>query len=194
MLRRYRNATQNSVCLVALLGAVVCAYTSAQGPESSQHRISARPIAVCELLKHVGSYRGKRIVVRGIYWFGLRQSCAEAFVTRDHRWPSAINLVDSDSHTPNDGQIPFKTDRRSWDELDQLVLGEGRAGRREEIWVTIAGEVRAPQEYVRKDGSLAGGYGHLGVFPVELVVERVSDISVVPRPTFDYKELLRSHQ
>jgi hypothetical protein len=58
----------------------------------------------------------------------------------------------------------------------------------------MSGEVRAPKEYIRKDGSVTGGYGHLGVFPAELVVERVSEISVVPTPTFDYAELLRHHQ
>lgn len=194
MRRLYRNATQTSVWLVAFLGAVTGACTSAQAPKSSQRGIGVRPITVCELLKNATSYRGKRVVIRGVYWYGLRGSCAEPFVTRMHQWPSAINLVDSEFRHPNTDSVSFRTDRKGWDDLDELTIKEGRAGRREEIWVTIAGLVRAPEEYVRKDGSLAGGYGHLGVFPAELVVEHVSEISVVPNPTFDYKELLLRHQ
>jgi len=159
--------------------------------QHSEKPASLQPISICDLLQSVRSYRGKTVTVRGIYWSGLRQTCTQPFSTSDHTWPSAINLVDSDYVAGTEESVPFKTDRESWDKLDEIAIREGKAGRREEIWVTVTGRLRAPEAYIRKDGRVRGGYGHLGVYPAELVVERVSDVEIRPTPTYDYKAILR---
>ena len=85
----------------------------------------------------------------------------------------------------------FKTDHESWDTLDRLVIREGKAGRREEIWATMTGELRAIEIF--KDGRVIGGYGHLGAFAAELVVHRVFDVEIKANPTYDYRTMLRVH-
>jgi len=59
----------------------------------------------------------------------------------------------------------FTTDSKSWDQMEQLVQREARAGWRGEIWVTVVGMIRAPESYVGKNGQMVGGYGHLGGYP-----------------------------
>jgi hypothetical protein len=151
----------------------------------------AIPLTVCGLLKDLPSYRGKLVVVTGIYWDGLRQHCPEALVTGGHPWPSALSLVDSHFPAGGDEAAGFETDHKSWADLEALVLREARAGHREEIWVTVIGQIRAPTSFVRGDGQVVGGYGHLGVLPGQLVLKRLVSTSIKPVPTYDYGELLR---
>jgi hypothetical protein len=100
-----------------------------------------------------------------------------------------IDLVQSDF--PGMPAATFATDDKSWENLELFVRQEARAGKREEIWVTVTGMLRAPASYVRKDGKVVGGYGHLGGYPAQLVVKNVLDISVRKNRTYDYRELLR---
>jgi hypothetical protein len=148
-------------------------------------------MTICELLKDPSAYRGKLVTVTGIYWYGLRESCPKPLVTRNHTWPTAIDMVQSDIPGAPGEEAPFTTDTKSWDHLQLFVLQEARAGRREEIWVTVVGMLRAPESYVRKNGQAFGGYGHLGGYPAQLVVKAVLDIAIKDRPTYDYRELLR---
>lgn len=173
---------------------MLCNCTDKQAPGQIRTRPNTHAISVCELLKNIQQYRNTIVDVTGIYWNGLRQSCPEPFVTGGHAWPSAVDLVEAGYVSMGGGQTPsFETDRKSWDALQLLVLREARARRREEVWVRIRGEVRAPARYVRDGGEIFGGYGHLGGFPAELVVERVLDVNIRPNPTFDYSELLGPH-
>jgi hypothetical protein len=103
----------------------------------------------------------------------------------------ALDLVDSGQESVGQAEPVFRTDRRSLDALDRLVIGEARARKREEIWATITGEIRAPEAYTRTDGRTVGGYGHLGVYPAEIVVERIVKTEIVPNPTYDYSEVLQ---
>jgi len=168
------------------VGVLMCACTISFGSELA-------PITVCQLFNDLQSYGGKRLAVRGIYWNGLRQACSRRLVVVGREWPTALNLVDSEFAAADNEPVSFVTDRRSWDALDRLMIREARAGKREEIWVTMIGKLRTPV-YVRADRAVSGGYGHLGAFPAELVVERVTDIAVKANATYDYRELLRRPQ
>jgi hypothetical protein len=78
--------------------------------------------------------------------------------------------------------------------LKLLAVAEGRKGRHEEIWATIEGQLQGPQRYIRpgiKGG--VGGYGHLGVLAVQLVVKRVYGIEIKQTPTYDYGEMVGPH-
>jgi hypothetical protein len=153
------------------------------------------PVAktVCELLDGAALYRGTTVIVTGIVWFGLRDNCPKALITGGHHWPSAINLADSDYARHGDRKgVTFETDRKSWDLLDGTLRAVAGKARRAEVWITVSGEFEAPVSYIRKDGKVVGGYGHLGVYPAELIVRRILDISVRDRPTYDYRDLFRS--
>jgi hypothetical protein len=119
-------------------------------------------------------------------WNGVRQACPEPFVIRDRAWPSALNLVGSDLAVKLRQPIPFKTDLQSWDTLNKLVIREAKANHREEIWVTISGKLNAI--HIRADGQVTGGYGHLGIFPAEMVLERIQDMTIKATPTYDYSD------
>ncbi len=82
------------------------------------------------------------------------------------------------------------TDNTTWNHLELFVRGQARSGKREEIWVTVVGMLRAPVAYIGKDGRIFGGYGHPGGYPAQLVVKTVLGISVKNNPTYNYRELL----
>jgi hypothetical protein len=189
MRRHYRSAIRNRGCAVALLLAGFCGCSREAGAPARQPATARRPITVCELLKNPLAYRGKMVTVVGIYWYGLRQSCAEPLVTAGHTWPSAIAMVDSDFPAAYGEPVPFRTDTKSWDRLYKRVREEAAMERREEIWVTAVGLLQAPASYVNSRGQVVVGY--LGVFPAQLVVKRIVGISIRSNPTYDYRELLR---
>lgn len=162
--------------------------------QPSRKPAGSQPIFICDLLKNVQLYRGKMVTVTGIYWRGLRQTCTEPFSTGGHEWPSAIFFVGSDFVAGTDESVAFETDERSWEDLDEIVIREAKAGRREEIWATMTGKLLAPESYLRKDGRVVGGYGPLGVFPAQLVVERIVDVEIKPNPTYEYREMLRRNR
>jgi len=191
MRRRSKHVIPSELIMVALLATISSVWTSAQPPERLEVTDGANPLTVCDVLKEPSRYRGRLVTVTGIFWAGLRQSCPEPFVTREHTWPSALNLAHSQLPASAEDAVSFKTDEKSWDDLLELVRREGKARRHEEIWVTITGQIRAPAGYIRKDGQIVGGYGHLGVFPAELVVKRILGTSIKSNPTYDYGELLR---
>jgi hypothetical protein len=196
MTQHYRLVIQSRGChhlvlLISVISAVTTVSCAPPGKQDPVTQASLSRVSVCELLQNPGSYTGKRIAVRGIYWHGLREACPTKFVTAGHTWPSAIDLTDSRQVANTKDAVPFNTDQQSWDKLDELVLREAKAAHREEIWATVVGTLRAPASYIRDNGEVTGGYGHLGVFPAQLIVERVEEVSIQPSPTYDYSELLK---
>jgi hypothetical protein len=191
MKKRRRNVILNEACAVTFFAVALCACTNAEAPQRSQKDRIEAPVTVCEVLKDPPRYRGKLVRVTGVYWNGLRESCREPLVTGNHTWPSALNLADTDFPASANETVSFRTDQKSWKDLEEIVLREAKAGQHEEICVTLVGVLRAPQSYIRENGQIVGGYGHLGVFPAELVVERVSGVTIKSNPTYDYGELVR---
>lgn len=167
--------------------AVLCGSFALFADQPSSRKSSVpTPISVCELFLNLTSYRHKLVAVRGIYWYGLRGPCQESFVTANHRWPKALNLTATQDSNATGLALPFQTDHASWDELDRAIRRQAAAGRRAEIWVTVVGFVEAPERYVRTDGQVVGGFGHLGVFPAQLIVKHVADVVIQLRPTYNY--------
>ena len=151
----------------------------------------ARVLSICAVLAEIPAYRGKTIAIRGVYTYdGLRQDdCSSEFVTGDHHWPPVLNLVLSDYPDGEKLPVGFTTDVRSWRNLATTAIEAGRQGRSVEIWATIIGLLRARKEYVRPGGAVSGGFGHLGVLPAEIVIERVVDVRVKPveNSRYDYR-------
>ncbi len=142
-------------------------------------------LSVCDLSKDYGAYRDKLVAVRGIYYYGLRQTCQQTCASGP--WPSFLNLVSADNVT--------------WDALakaEQTAELEAKNGKRFEVWVTAAGQLEtrarlSPLGPCDKIGSRYSGYGHLGVFPAQLVVKFFSDIAVIenPKSPYDYRYIYR---
>jgi hypothetical protein len=153
-------------------------------------------MTVCELFADLPSHQDSLVAVRGVYFHGLRQpNCAERFVSGNYRWASVLALVNSNfPKLVGEQPVSFVTDDPTWNNLQLLAVAEGRKGRHEEIWATIEGQLQGPQRYIRpgiKGG--VGGYGHLGVLAVQLVVKRVYGIEIKQTPTYDYGEMVGPH-
>ncbi len=120
------------------------------------------------------------MVVRGVYYYGLRrqhcpQKCASGV------WPSFIEL-EGGAHG-------------AWDALskvEQTVESDAKSsGLPFELWVTVTGRLQAPPKLLPCDRQTWGGYGHLGSFPAQIIVEKVSDIEVKvnPQSPYDYGKI-----
>jgi hypothetical protein len=165
------------VCVAALGG---CGKAEKRAPETDTI-LPTRTLIVCELMANLRAYQGKMVAVRGIYFWGLRQNgCAKPYVTGTKVWPAALNAVEA-GDDPRDG---FSSDLKSMGELYDLVLREGRLGKREEIWVTIIGRIRGPVIQGQY------GFGHLNWAPAELVIHHVENLEIKPNPTYNYREQL----
>ena len=190
MQKQFRYVIRNK--LLAVLSTTLIVVILSAASKVTADAETAAPLSICDLLSNISGYRNEMITVRGIYWYGLRQSCSQPLTTGNHLWPSAVNLVDTDfASRAYQSTLSFETDRKSWDDLEKLVIREAKLGRSEEIWTTITGKLIAPEAYIRSDGQVVGGYGESNVFPAELVVKAVIDTAVRRVPTYDYQKLLR---
>jgi hypothetical protein len=146
---------------------------------------SLKVFSLCDLAKDYGSYRDKRVAVRGVYFYGLQESCSQKCA--DAPWPSFIWLSGADS------------ENYEWAVLDNIeckVELEAKKGKRFEIWVTATGHLRAREQASPLgpcDRIARGGYGHLGAYPAELVVEEFTNIEVKANPNspYDYSNIYR---
>jgi hypothetical protein len=184
--------------LVVLISSVIIAATES----SAQPRPNAlRTVSVCELFNDLASYSGTRVKVRGILYSGREvfalgeKTCSKKFVTRyrsgpelpgifeptgEYVWPTAINLITS-SESP--GDLGFQTDDEAVVRVTK-ILTEARAIKRDKstttaLWVTVVGVLSTKEHY---DVGLnanreftASGYGHLGAYPAQLVIETMID-------------------
>ncbi len=169
-----------------------CQFVDIHAVESSPQ--SVRPLTVRDILAAPQSYHGKLISVRGVYYYGLRDpSCTTSFPDVGHTWPCALNFVKSEQRGDGDPPVRFRTDEQSWARLINTVRREAMNGRKCEIWVTVVGQLRVFRTPLKASQSQIGGFGHLGIFPAELVVERVVDIEVKDKETYDYSITLHPH-
>jgi hypothetical protein len=95
-----------------------------------------------------------------------------------------LDLTDSTSTSKGEAPVSFVTEQEGWDALDRIVLSEAKEDTRVEIWVTAVGQFRTTTagSPLGPCDRIVGGYGHLGAFPAQLVIKRVSDIVVKPNP------------
>lgn len=123
MRRRFRRSTLSRCWTGGLLVAVSWGSAFAQTPNGRSKLAvpPSQPVSICELLNDIPRYRGTVVTVTGIYWYGLRQSCAHPLITGEHAWPSALNLVGSTLAMPT--VVPSKLIKRAGMNLTRLCLG-----------------------------------------------------------------------
>ena len=149
-------------------------------------------MTVCQLFSDLPSHQDKIVAVRGIYYFSLLQpDCQSRLVVNGHEFPVALFLVGSgDEAGFKDRPVEFETDARGWWAFEDFAIKEGLHKRKEEIWVTVVGQLRGPVWHSRNGQTGVGGYGEQGLFAAELVIKSVSNVEVRPNPTFDYFRLV----
>lgn len=156
-------------------------------------------VSVCDLFEDLQSHKGKTVSVRGMLYTGFEVSalgsqCNSKFVTkynwgpslpgipeqppaRVYVWPTALHMVNS-SLAQKEEPVEFETDLESCHKVDLLIerdLAKLKPTDKPEIWITIVGKLLMKDHYViakATDGSARGiGYGHLNVYPAQLVVK-----------------------
>lgn len=143
--------------------------------------------SVCELFSDLGAFTGKRVKVRGIYYYGLRDTaCTGEIVAGGRSWPKVLGLVEAgrlpgagSSEGPNGDDLGLE---KLHAEHHRLAQSRVRA----EIWVTVVGRLHGPTDHWVPNSGVVRGFGHLGSLPAELLIESVLDVAVVSTPTFDY--------
>ena len=136
-------------------------------------------MTVCELSKDFTAYRNRVLAVRGVYFHGLRQQCPQTCATGP--WPSFVDLVGSDA-----------AGYAIWTELakaERTAEQEARHGRRVEVWVTVSGKLNASDRHSPAgpcDRMVNSGFGHLGIFPAQIVAEAFSDVQLIPNADSPY--------
>jgi hypothetical protein len=158
-------------------------------PQNQLEPINPKDVlTVCEVLTDLQKYRGKIIQIRG-RWLGTSldgRDCAP-LRTGDYMWESGIAiampswLILEKEGTP----ATWSLDQRAYDRAErELRLQATRYNR--DIIVTFIGRLDAREEglvtFRGGDEKLHGlGYGHLGVYPAQLVIVTVKDIVAVPK-------------
>jgi len=159
-------------------------------------------MSICDLFKDLRAYANKVISVTGQLYLGseifaLAGQCDGKFVTKfaptppairgardltqEYVWPTALYLADSSEVGTGDKPVAFVTDRKARDQVLGRIKSERSrlADREVRVLVTGVGQLRLKdQYYVGKaaDGTLiGGGYGHLGIYPGELVIKTMRD-------------------
>jgi len=132
---------------------------------------------VCELSKDYGAYRGKVVAVRGVYYYGLRQTCPQKCA--EGPWPSFLNLEGAAGNG-------------TFDALSTVVRSvelEAKKGKRFEVWVTAVGQLEtspSPPAPCDMAARKFRGYGHLSAFPAQITVSSFRDIEVKENPKSEY--------
>jgi hypothetical protein len=152
---------------------------SCSGAEPARSKV----LSLCDLSRDYAASSGKFIAVRGVYYYGLRQTCAQTCANGP--WPSFVDLVGAEDTV--------------WAKLDKAqreAEREAHRGRRVEVWMTVTGRLQARNHRSPAgpcDRVALGGYGHLGAFPAQIVVNTVTDIELVPKADspYDYGHLYR---
>lgn len=144
-----------------------------------------KPVTVCEVLGDLQKYRGKIIQIRG-RWLGTSLDGHECkpLRTGDYGWESGIAIAEPDwpiLETP----ATWTLDRKALDRAEQEMRLQAIRYNKHVI-VTFIGRLDAREEGLQTfrggDGNLHGlGYGHLGVYPAQLVIATVRDIVPVPK-------------
>ena len=158
----------------ALLITVVASV--ALGQQVSRSRPAV--IEVCDALQRIDKLDGSVVAVRGYYRFGMELG---GLYGRD--CPKKLILNRSERAQAFDLAFAAMTDRTELERAADRLIEEKNV--REAIQITVVGVIRARRaDLTDIDGKKARMFGHLGVYPAQLVVTGVQDLSVIDAPEF----------
>ena len=184
--------TKIAFVVITSLGIVCATESSAQ-----QTPGSLKTVSVCDLFADLASHAGTRVKVRGIVYSGREvfalgeKSCSKKFVTRyrsgpellglpeltsEYVWPTAINLKSSPESTREESVV------RVINMLKQARARQRSGNGNVDLWVTVVGVISTKEHYdvvlSANRELVASGYGHLGGYPAQLVIETMTDPEV----------------
>jgi len=160
----------NAALLVTVVASVA---TEQQVPHSGP-----AVIKVCDTLQSIDKLDGSIVAVRGYYRFGMELG---GLYGRD--CPKKLILDRSQRAQAFDLAFASTADQTELQRAAHRLIEEKNV--REAIQVTVVGVIRARRaDLTDIDGKKARTFGHLGVFPAQIVVRSVRDVSVIDAPEF----------
>jgi hypothetical protein len=150
-------------------------------------------VSVCDVMQNLEKLSGNLINVRGEVYFSReilalgQRTCTSVYETDGRKWGNALSLVFSSRAATN--PLSKTVDRRPLEFLDTVIRTLTNLYWRTDplveppyqIFATFEGvlQTRSP-EYRALHGPL--GFGHLGMYPAQLEVTNVKDVTINPRP------------
>src|SRR5262249_8105385 len=107
-------AIQNSWSGWGLFWALIGCTSCLSDPPNSKVEGPPARVSVCDLFDEFDAFRGKVVMVRGVYFGDLRETCPRKFVIGGLEFSHSINLAYAN---PGDERVSFTTDSVSWTEL-----------------------------------------------------------------------------
>ena len=158
----------------ALLVTVVASV--APGQQVSRSRPAV--IDICDALQKIDKLNGSVVAVRGYYRFGMELG---GLYGRD--CPKKLILNRSERAQAFDLGFASMADRTELERAADRLIEEKNV--REAIQITVVGVIRARRaDLTDIDGKKARMFGHFGVYPAQIVVTGVQDLSVIDAPEF----------
>lgn len=165
-------------CLVMWKATLLVTVAASVSP--GQQVSPSRPalIEVCDALQKIDKLDGSVVAVRGYYRFGMElgglygRSCPKKLVLDRAERPQAFDLA-----------FASMADQAELQRAANRLIEEKNV--REAIQVTLVGVIRARRaDLTDIKGKKARNFGHLGIYPAQIVVRGVQDVSVIDAPEF----------
>lgn len=138
---------------------------------------------LCSIFERFGEFRGKTVLVRAlsvstpeVTAIGVGKRCQARFRTGAFEWPSMLWI--SEGSGQNGVARPLVAPEA------EAVLSAPRA-KGTELWITLKGTILARDQYpiISTPGGPRGyGFGHLAMFPGEILVIKIVRAEVVQPP------------
>jgi len=147
------------------------------GEQQTKTREVTSATPICDLLRHLDTFNGKRIVVRGVYRFSMElgglysEGCQKPLMLDGRERAQALS-------TEFVGRSP--EEHMEHEDFAKVVNEIAKSCRREAIHVTFVGVLVTRNPELHRLGSRKGErmFGHLGTYPAELKVEEIRDITI----------------
>jgi hypothetical protein len=159
---------------------------------SSRLIAEGKPLSVCELLGDLGRYRERVVRVRAVVAGGgrhgsyLRDIGPEAVCLGLQKWPPAIDLVSTRQESQIEGPLGFTPDEEGIRAIWRSIQEVAPSAEHRKVEAIFIGKIESRKgiEIHKFDengepGWMGNGYGHLGQFPAQLVLQSMDDISAI---------------
>ena len=123
-------------------------------------------------------------------WAPVLKGLPEMPPTGEFVWPTAVDLKPASFVEEGERPVDFKTDEAAVHDVLATVTNQQAKlnftpGLKPEVRVTVMGRLRLKAHYEIAKGAdgapIGGGYGHLDVYPAQLVVKTMYDPVVQPK-------------
>jgi len=164
----------------AVLPALICIGTVVNAAQGKKEEVkSDTPVLdICDALQKIDRLNGSVVAVRGYYRFGMElgglygRNCGKKLILDGAVRAQAFDLA-SDA---------IVDDKELDAAVDKLIREKDT---RKAIQVTLIGVIRARRsDLTGLDGCKARMFGHLGIYPAQIAVQAVRDVTVIDAPDF----------